>query len=210
MYNKMKECSKCKVAKENIEFGISSRAKDGFNSWCKPCVRERSKQWYKINFETEQDPDIYYSCFESSKCYLEKYPTSSVVFQNDFFFQNNFTIPEGNYSINTLINVMNDFITSGGYNNVKVNYITYNNKFTITSTQSPYLYSALNKIDTQYNLEFIFSNKLKKMLGITDNPNIARATNITAPNFINLLSFKKILIVLFTLSVFLRYCNYKH
>ena len=52
MYNKMKECSKCKVAKETIEFGKSSRTKDGFNSWCKLCVRERSKQWYKINFET--------------------------------------------------------------------------------------------------------------------------------------------------------------
>jgi hypothetical protein len=52
MYNKMKECSKCKVAKETIEFGISSKTKDGLNSWCKPCVRERSKQWYKINFET--------------------------------------------------------------------------------------------------------------------------------------------------------------
>jgi hypothetical protein len=32
------------------------------------------------------------------------------------------------------------------------------------------------------------------MLGITNNPNIERGTNITAPNFINLLSFKKILI----------------
>jgi hypothetical protein len=32
------------------------------------------------------------------------------------------------------------------------------------------------------------------MLGLVDNPNIARETNITAPNFINLLSFKKILI----------------
>ena len=50
----MKECSKCKVNKENIEFGISSRTKDGFNSWCKLCVRERSKQWYKINFETSK------------------------------------------------------------------------------------------------------------------------------------------------------------
>jgi hypothetical protein len=54
MYNKMKECSKCKVAKEAIEFGTSSRTKDGFNSWCKSCVRERSKKWYKQNFETSK------------------------------------------------------------------------------------------------------------------------------------------------------------
>jgi hypothetical protein len=51
MYNKMKECSKCKIDKENIEFGISSRTKDGSNSWCKLCVRERSKQWYERNKE---------------------------------------------------------------------------------------------------------------------------------------------------------------
>jgi hypothetical protein len=51
MYNKMKECSKCKIDKENIEFGISSRTKDGSNSWCKLCVRERSKQWYEGNKE---------------------------------------------------------------------------------------------------------------------------------------------------------------
>jgi hypothetical protein len=50
----MKGCSKCKVEKENEEFGISSKTKDGFNSWCKPCVRERSKQWYKIHFETSK------------------------------------------------------------------------------------------------------------------------------------------------------------
>jgi hypothetical protein len=150
--------------------------------------------FYKINFETAQNPAVYYNNFETTKCYLEKYPTSSVVFQNDFFFQNNFTISDGSYSINTLMATINDFIISSGYNNVKVNYITYNNKLTITSTQGPYVYSALNKIDTQYNLEFIFSNKLKKMLGFVDNPTIMREQNITATNFINLLSFKKILI----------------
>jgi hypothetical protein len=150
--------------------------------------------YYKIDFMTEQNSAAYYNKFETTKFYLEKYPNSSINFQFDFFFQNDFSIPDGNYSINTLINVMNDFIVSANYNNVKVNYIPYNNKFTITSTQAPYLYSAVNKIDTQYNLEFIFSNKLKKMLGFVGNPSIMRAENITAPNFINLLSFKKILI----------------
>ena len=150
--------------------------------------------YYKIDFDTEQNPAAYYNKFQTTKFYLEKYPNSSVNFQFDFLFQNDFTIPDGNYSINTLINLMNDFIVSANYNNVKVNYISYNNKFTITSTQAPYLYSAVNKIDTQYNLEFIFSNKLKKMLGFIGNPSIMKAQNITAPNFINLLSFKKILI----------------
>jgi hypothetical protein len=150
--------------------------------------------YYKIEFETTQNPDIYYSCFESSKCYLERYPTTSVDFQFDFNFQNNFVIPDGSYSITTLMAVINDFIITAAYNNVKVNYITYNNKLTITSTQSPFVYSAVNKIDTQFNLEFIFYNKLKSMLGFIDNPSIIKAANITAPNSINLLSFKKILI----------------
>ncbi len=150
--------------------------------------------YYKIEFESEQDPDMYYSYYETSKCYLKKYSTTEVVYQYPFFAQNTLTIPDGNYSITTLLSNINNLILTANYNNVKVNYITYNNKLTIASTEAPYAYSALNKIDTQFNLEFIFSNKLKKMLGLVDNPNIARETNITAPNFINILSFKKILI----------------
>jgi hypothetical protein len=150
--------------------------------------------YYKIQFESEQDPDMYYSYFQTTKCYFLKFPTTEVVYQYPFFASNTLTIPDGNYSITTLLANLNDLILTANYNNVKVAYIAYNNKLTITSTESPYAYSALNKIDTQVNLEFIFSNKLKKMLGITNNPNIQRGTNITAPNFINLLSFKKILI----------------
>jgi hypothetical protein len=47
----MKRCSKCNSERTKSEFGISSRTKDGLNSWCKPCVRERSKQWYEGNKE---------------------------------------------------------------------------------------------------------------------------------------------------------------
>lgn len=150
--------------------------------------------YYKIEFESEQNPDVYYSYYETTKCYLKKYPTTSVDLQFSFFASNTLTIPDGNYSITTLNAIINDLILTANYNNVKANYISYNNRFTLTSTETPYVYSALNKIDTQVNLEFIFSNKLKKMLGFTTNPNIARGTNITAPNTINLLTFKKILI----------------
>lgn len=150
--------------------------------------------YYKIEFESEQNPDVYYSYYETTKCYLKKYPTTSVDLQFSFFASNTLIIPDGNYSITTLNNIINELIITANYNNVKASYITYNNKFTLTSSETPYIYSALNKIDTQVNLEFIFSNKLKKMLGFIDNPNIARGTNIIAPNTINLLTFKKILI----------------
>lgn len=47
----MKRCSKCNSERIESEFGISSRTKDSLNSWCKLCVRERSKQWYEGNKE---------------------------------------------------------------------------------------------------------------------------------------------------------------
>ena len=46
----MKKCSKCKQDKVENEFGVSLRTKDKLNSWCKSCVREKSKQWYAENF----------------------------------------------------------------------------------------------------------------------------------------------------------------
>lgn len=50
----MKKCTKCEIEKIEEEFGIQSSSSDRRNSWCKSCVRERSKQWYKKNFETSK------------------------------------------------------------------------------------------------------------------------------------------------------------
>jgi len=150
--------------------------------------------YYKIEFETTQDPDIYYSYYQTTKCYLKKYSITNVVLQNTYNTLNTYTIFDGNYNINTLISYINNLLIATNYNNVKLDYITYNNKITITSTETPYVYSALNKIDTQVNLRFSFKPKLKKMLGFVLEPNITRGSNVVAENTINLLTFKKILI----------------
>ena len=47
----MKQCSKCEQFKEPTEFNSSKDKKDGLTSWCKICVRNRSKVWYNDNSE---------------------------------------------------------------------------------------------------------------------------------------------------------------
>ena len=47
----MKQCSKCEQFKEPTEFNSSKDRKDGLTSWCKICVRNRSKIWYNDNSE---------------------------------------------------------------------------------------------------------------------------------------------------------------
>ena len=40
-----KICTKCKTEKLTSEFGTASPNKDGFNSWCKQCVRDAGKRY---------------------------------------------------------------------------------------------------------------------------------------------------------------------
>jgi len=42
---KTKVCSKCGIEKLVSEFGTASPNKDGYNSWCKQCVRDSSKRY---------------------------------------------------------------------------------------------------------------------------------------------------------------------
>ena len=47
----MKTCTLCKTEKPIIEFGVMSRAPDGRQSRCKPCLREKGKDYYGRNKE---------------------------------------------------------------------------------------------------------------------------------------------------------------
>jgi len=47
----MKICTKCEILKENTEFGKTNKNKDGLKSYCDPCRRQYSKQYYKKNKE---------------------------------------------------------------------------------------------------------------------------------------------------------------
>lgn len=64
------------------------------------------------------------------------------------------------------------------------------------SVEPDYYYKATDKIDENYKVEIIFNTVLKKMLGWTaGNPIIYKTdTSIEAPNYLNLINFKKILI----------------
>ena len=45
----MKNCSSCHTSKKYSEFGNDKRSKDGYNTYCKSCCRERSKKYRKDN-----------------------------------------------------------------------------------------------------------------------------------------------------------------
>lgn len=48
----MKICTKCKVEKEEKEFGVTKQTKDGLKCWCKPCNVEYSTAYRNKNRES--------------------------------------------------------------------------------------------------------------------------------------------------------------
>jgi hypothetical protein len=51
MQNKI--CSKCKQEKEICEFNKHKNRKDGFQTYCKECSRNRSREYYSVNHEKQ-------------------------------------------------------------------------------------------------------------------------------------------------------------
>ena len=51
----MKKCTTCKYDKELSEFNKNKSRKDGLNTVCKECSRNRSKQYYAENGEIHKD-----------------------------------------------------------------------------------------------------------------------------------------------------------
>ena len=49
MYNKMKECAKCKVKKDLYEFNKNKTRPDGYQNYCKACKKSSDKIWYENN-----------------------------------------------------------------------------------------------------------------------------------------------------------------
>lgn len=47
----MKICSRCNIEKELSEFSNHSKTKDGLQSYCRECNKEKNKQWYLGNRE---------------------------------------------------------------------------------------------------------------------------------------------------------------
>lgn len=42
-----KKCARCKLEKDVSEFGIKTGARDGLNSWCRPCAMEKRREYRK-------------------------------------------------------------------------------------------------------------------------------------------------------------------
>lgn len=121
----------------------------------------------------------------------------------------NKTIEDGFYSITNLNALLNYYLTLHISSNLSFsNYITgksfltsQNKQVLAWSSAQPYFYySEADKIDETYKVEIQFNATLRKMLGwitptSTGNIILLRtADNITAPNYLNLINFKKILI----------------
>lgn len=53
----MKKCTRCKVEKDLINFGINKKTKDGFEYQCKPCRKEVTEKWKSKNRERIRELD---------------------------------------------------------------------------------------------------------------------------------------------------------
>lgn len=118
----------------------------------------------------------------------------------------NKTIEDGFYSLANLNAYLNYYliqhISSAGnltFNNYIQGkpFLSAQNKQVLgwSSAQPYYYYTEDDKVDETYKVEVLFNPILRKMLGwISDITLFRIGDNITAPNFLNLINFKKILL----------------
>lgn len=117
----------------------------------------------------------------------------------------NKTIEDGAYSLTNLNLYLNYILKQNISSNLAFStsypsqpFLTAQNKQVLawSSVEPDYIYSATNKTDEYYKVEIVFNSVLKKMLGWTSaNPIIFKNDiPIEAPNYLNLINFKKILI----------------
>jgi hypothetical protein len=121
----------------------------------------------------------------------------------------NKTIEDGFYSLTNLNALLNYYLTLHISSNLAfTNYIsgktflTAQNKQVLawSSTQPYYYYKEIDKADESYKVEIQFNAILRKMLGWISPTSTGviilfrTADNITAPNYLNLINFKKIVL----------------
>jgi len=121
----------------------------------------------------------------------------------------NKTIEDGFYSLTNLNALLNYYLTLHISPNLAFSnfisgksFLTAQNKQVLawSSNEPYYYYKETDKVDESYRVEIQFNSILRKMLGwitptSTGNIILLRtADNITAPNYLNLINFKKILL----------------
>lgn len=74
-----KRCTKCGIEKDLSDFYRAKTGKDGYRSYCKECILEHQKEYYKLHKGERKEYDkkrykSYYKLFqEERKGYLKKY-----------------------------------------------------------------------------------------------------------------------------------------
>lgn len=136
--------------------------------------------------------------------YLTRITSFSETF-TDGVALSNYTIEDGAYSITNLNLYLNYLLKQDFSSNLTFTtsyplqpFLIAQNKQILTwsSVEPDFLYTPANKTDENYKIEIVFNSVLKKMLGWTSaNPIIFKNDIPTeAPNYLNLINFKKILI----------------
>ena len=97
-----KICSKCTVEKEVCEFNKRNNSKDTLQSWCKICLTEYRKKYYRDNFENSKNYHKKYyeknidKITENTKKYREDNKEKIKNYHKDYYINNDDRINERN------------------------------------------------------------------------------------------------------------------
>jgi hypothetical protein len=113
------------------------------------------------------------------------------------------TIEDGAYSLTNINSYLNYLLKSNVSTNLSFStsyptqpFLTAQNKQILSwnSTEPIYYYTPEDKTDELFKVEIIFNNRLKQMLGWGSSSVIIFNDAIEAPNYLNLINFKKIIL----------------
>lgn len=199
------------------EIGINDSPSIGYNTieWTIATTKTRTitltstdtYSYHKVSFTTQgftTPATDFKSKIRVKQIYLTRVPTFNQTFIDGITLYN-YTIEDGAYSITNLNLYLNYILKQNISTNLSFStsyplqpFLTAQNKQILawSSVEPDFVYSPINKTDTNYKVEILFNATLKKMLGWTSaNPIIFKNDiPIEAPNYLNLINFKKILI----------------
>lgn len=170
------------VSTDTYQYHKVSFAVQGFTT---PATDFKSKiRFFRINFS--------------------RIPAFTETFTDGITLYNN-TIEDGAYSITNLNLYLNYILKQNTLTNLAFSTSYPSQSFSVaqnkqvlawSSAEPDYYYRADNKTDENFKIEIVFNAVLKKMLGWTaENPVIFKNDiPVEAPNYLNLINFKKILI----------------
>lgn len=163
-------------------------------------------QYHKVSFETigfTTPATDFKNKIRFRQIYFTRIPSYNETFVDTTTTYNQ-TIDDGLYSITNINLNLNYILKQNISQNLTFSTSYPSQPFSVaqnkqvlawSSAEATYYYKATDKTDEDYKVEIVFNPVLKKMLGWTStNPIIFKNnTPIEAPNYLNLINFKKIL-----------------